>query len=350
MIVFITHGDGPRGAERAVRNLLTDAPPSAWLSVISLGQAFGVRGERLRERCAGGKWTAIWAALQEVARGQALGQSVTLCYVNGNMAVPLVAFALARARSLLGQPRTRLVLWEHCIPHTHYDRRQGLGRHVIRVLYAELLRMADEVVAPSAVISDDLKRHFGVRRLEVSQLDNPIILAPVSTLDLPVDWPDGTAIRIVFVGALSPEKQPHLALDWVAANHTNGAHLMLCGDGPLRPDLQARIDAEGLPAIIVGHVGNLRAYYQRADLLVCTSRYETFSNVMTEATLCGCRVLTTDWPGVDSVYGGHPLVQIHHGSAPPVFEALPDVARSSPRQRLTNFDANLHIQQLEGHD
>jgi glycosyltransferase involved in cell wall biosynthesis len=266
------------------------------------------------------------------------------------MAVPFVIFALARARSLLGWPQTRLVLWEHCVPHTHYDRRQGLVRYIIRAIYAELLRMADEVVAPSTVISDDLKRYFRAHRLEVSLLDNPIILDPVSTLDLPVDWPDGTAIRIVFVGALSPEKQPYLALDWIAANRTNGAHLMLCGDGPLRPELQARIDAEGLPAIIAGHVGNLRAYYQRADLLVCTSRYETFSNVMTEAILCGCRVLTTNWPGVSSVYGGHPLVQIHRGNASPVFEALPDGAHSSPRQRLTNFDAKLHIQKLQGHD
>lgn len=348
MIVFITHGDGPRGAERAVRNLLTDAPPASWLSVISLGKAFDVKGDHLRERQVQGKAEAVSATMAEIARGQQAGQAVTLCYVNGHMAVPFAAFAWARLRGLFGRPRTRLVLWEHCVPHTHYERRGGLGRRVIRSLYAGMLRMADAVVAPSSVIGADLERHFAEIPTHVEQIDNPIVLAPAATLALPVDWPAGTSLRTVFVGALSPEKQPHLALDWVTANRDLGAHLLLCGDGPMREELQARIDSQGLPATIAGHVGNLRAYYQQADLLICTSRYETFSNVMTEAAMCGCRVLSTDWPGVGSVYGAHPQVRIHRGEAAPAFDPPTRGPRPAPGERLVNFDAAVHLQQLEG--
>lgn len=348
MIVFITHGDGPRGAERAVRNLLTDAPAASLLSVISLGKAFDVKGEYIRERQVRGKVEAMSATMAEIVRGQQAGQAVTLCYVNGHMAVPFAAFALTRLRGLFGRPRTRLVLWEHCIPHTHYKRRGVLGRLVIRSLYSGMLRMADAVMAPSSIIGTDLERHFAKISTKVKQINNPIVLSPTTTLTLPVDWPACTSVRTLFVGALSPEKQPHLALDWVTANRERGAHLLLCGDGPMREELQARIDGQSLPATIAGHIGNLRAYYQQADVLICTSSYETFSNVMTEAAMCGCRVLSTDWPGVESVYGAHPQVRIHCGDAAPALD-LPSLGpRPAPGERLINFDAAEHLQQLEG--
>lgn len=343
MIVFITHGDGPRGAERAVRNLMTDAPPAARVSVVSLGKPFDLPNEH----CVQGKWQAVMAAVREVKRGHAAGQAVTLCYVNSHMAVPFAAFALVRLYRLLGQPRTRLILWEHCVPHTHYERRRGIGRRVIRALYGSLLRMADAVIAPSTVIGDDLKRHFPDIRTDVVQLKNPIVLGPLTTMTLPVEWPTSTSIRTLFVGSLTAEKQPHLALDWVSANRERGAHLLLCGDGPLRLELEQRIKEQRLPATIAGHVSNLRAYYQRADLLLCTSRYETYSNVMTEAVMCGCQVLTTDWPGADSVYGQEPLVNIHRATKPPYFELNPSGTRPPPGERLTNFNAINHLSRLE---
>lgn len=343
MIVFITHGDGPRGAERAVRNLVTDAPSTFRVALVSLGKSFGVANEH----CVQGKWAAIKAALREIIRGHKAGQATTLCYVNGHMAVPFAAFALIRLFGLFGGPRIRLILWEHCLPHTHYERRRGIGRRVIRALYGSLLRMADAVIAPSPVIGQDLDRNFPGVRTDVVQLTNPIVLDPAVTMSLPVDWPAEAAIRTLFVGSLTPEKQPHLALDWISANRERGAHLLLCGDGPLRQELQQRIDDHGLPATIAGHVGNLRAYYQQADLFVCTSRYETFSNVMTEAIMCGCPVLTTAWPGAEAVYGQEALVSIHHPATPPAFEVVFSGVRPRPDQRLTNFNATDHFRQLE---
>lgn len=343
MIVFITHGDGPRGAERAVRNLVTDAPSTARVAVVSLGKSFEVPNEH----CVQGKWAAVKAALREIRRGHAIGQAVTLCYVNGHMAVPFAAFALIRLFGLFGGPRTRLILWEHCLPHTHYERRRGIGRRLIRALYGGLLRMSDAIIAPSPVIGHDLDRHFPRIRTDVVQLKNPIVLGATAIMSLPVDWPAVAAIRTLFVGSLTPEKQPHLALDWISANRERGAHLLLCGDGPLRQELQRRIDEQGLPATIAGHVGNLRAYYQQADLFVCTSRYETFSNVMTEAIMCGCRVLTTAWPGADALYGREPLVSIHRATTPPAFEVSFSGVRPRPDQRLTNFSATDHLRQLE---
>lgn len=348
MIVFITHGDGTRGAERALRNLLTEAPSSCRLSVISIGKAFNVIGEHLNEFCVQGKAKAIFGVLTEIARGEAAGQVVTLCYVNGHMVVPFIAFVLTRMRRFLGGPRTRLILWEHCVPHTHFEQRSGLRRRVIKALYSGMLRMADAVLAPSSVIVSDLSRHFARIPKRLDQINNPIVMAPITTLSLPVDWPAGTKIRIVFVGALSPEKQPHLALDWVSSNRSLGAHLLLCGDGPLRKELQSRINAHDLPATIAGHIDNVRAYYHQADLLICTSRYETFSNVMTEATMCGCQVLSTDWPGVISVYGPNPRVRIHRGEESPVFDLPIRDTRPGPGERLVNFDPAVQIQKLEG--
>jgi len=344
MIVFITHGDGPRGAERALRNLLTNSPTSIMLSVISMGKRFGLPVEHYVTN----KLMAVVVALREVERGLESDQQVTLCYVNGHMAVPFIVFLIIRLRSLLRRERIRLVLWEHCLPHTHYERRIGGARFVIRSMYTCMLSMADAVIAPSSVIGDDLKRYFGGIGSTVLQLNNPIILEPASSMQLPIEWPGRTATRILFVGSLTREKQPHLALDWVSANRGSNVHLLLCGDGLLREELQNRIIFENIPATIVGYVGNLRDYYQQADLLLCTSSYETYSNVMMEAVMCGCHVLTTDWPGVESLYGNQPLVRIHSTDVSPVFEVYSLSPRPDPSERLTNFVVLDYIQHLEG--
>jgi glycosyltransferase involved in cell wall biosynthesis len=74
--------------------------------------------------------------------------------------------------------------------------------------------------------------------------------------------------------------------------------LLILGDGPLRDELQVRIESQGLADCIqlIGYVENPLKYFYRADIFVLSSHVEGLPNVLVEAMLCGCTPVATDCP------------------------------------------------------
>lgn len=73
-------------------------------------------------------------------------------------------------------------------------------------------------------------------------------------------------------------------------------NLVITGDGPLRGDLEAEVDALGLREYVAlpGVVGNLGDWFAYADLFAQTSLYEGFPNVLVEALAHGCPAVAVD--------------------------------------------------------
>ena len=86
------------------------------------------------------------------------------------------------------------------------------------------------------------------------------------------------------------------AIDLVRTKHP--VRLLILGDGPLRGELQTRIEARGLVDCVqlVGYVENPLKYFSRADIFVLSSHVEGLPNVLVEAMLCGCTPVATDCP------------------------------------------------------
>jgi glycosyltransferase involved in cell wall biosynthesis len=76
------------------------------------------------------------------------------------------------------------------------------------------------------------------------------------------------------------------------------AHLLILGDGPLRPELEALITELGLSHLVtlLGYVENPLKYFMRADVFVLSSHVEGLPNVLVEAMMCGCTPVCTDCP------------------------------------------------------
>ena len=103
---------------------------------------------------------------------------------------------------------------------------------------------------------------------------------------------------VLYVGRLSPEKNPLGVLDAWAAVDTKareGALLALVGDGPHRDKVQAKAQAPNLAGgvHVAGHCSNVATWYRAADLYVISSHNEGLSNSMIEALASGLPVIST---------------------------------------------------------
>jgi len=104
---------------------------------------------------------------------------------------------------------------------------------------------------------------------------------------------------LVAAGRLAPWKGFNDLIEAVALLAAKRqVRLLILGDGPLRSELQALIEARGLVGAVelVGYVENPLKYFAHADVFVLSSLVEGLPNVLVEAMMCGCTPVATDCP------------------------------------------------------
>jgi len=118
-------------------------------------------------------------------------------------------------------------------------------------------------------------------------------------------------LRLVYVGRLSREKAPELAVETALALHVRGVPVRLdvFGDGPQRAELE--VLSQGGPVRFHGHTNERQSVARRladADVALSVCPSETFGLAVLEALACGTPVVTADRGGarelVDETCGG----------------------------------------------
>lgn len=132
----------------------------------------------------------------------------------------------------------------------------------------------------------------------VHVIPNPITPCPEeseqgSTLRIP-------AYSIIAMGRFAEQKGFDLlirAFSSLRELHP-GWHLVILGDGPLRPELAQLADRLGVAdnVLLPGQVKNPLAVLSQAEIFVLSSRFEGFPNALCEAMACGLAVISTDCP------------------------------------------------------
>lgn len=159
----------------------------------------------------------------------------------------------------------------------------------------------------------------------------------IVTLGVDANFTESRAVArdsrtVIFVGRLSPEKNPELLLKacHMLAERGRSLRVVFVGDGPLREELERR--AVGIDAVFVGYVrdrSRVAEELSRAAVCVAPSTYETFGLSIVEALACGTPVV------VPSVGAGQEIVTDRCGAvADPTPECFADaiervLARSS---------------------
>lgn len=120
--------------------------------------------------------------------------------------------------------------------------------------------------------------------------------------------PEGSDVpTLCAVGRLSPEKDfLHLLRACSRLNQEDIPYrLQIIGEGQERPQLEEFIKREKLEDSVqlLGWQSNPYPYMRNADIIVCSSRYEGLSTVITEALILGKAVVTTPCGGMGELLG-----------------------------------------------
>jgi len=113
------------------------------------------------------------------------------------------------------------------------------------------------------------------------------------------DWFNGNYEVIIGAGNLSPWKGfTDLIKAFSLIKNKKSLKLVILGDGPEKHDLVNLIYELKLEDKIqlLGNVSNPFKYFSKSSLFVLSSRVEGLPNVIVEAMMCGCKIVSYDCP------------------------------------------------------
>ncbi len=168
---------------------------------------------------------------------------------------------------------------------------------LVRVLY----RYADQIIAISRGVADDIATVSKVPRERISWIHNPVISSHEHhALDqnIPDPWFDSINAPVIVSSGRLVQQKDHATLlkSFALANQCRNLYLLILGDGPLMNSLTSLASDLNIANRVhfVGYVDNPIAYMKRCDVFVMSSKWEGFGNVIVEALLCGLPVVATD--------------------------------------------------------
>jgi glycosyltransferase involved in cell wall biosynthesis len=211
----------------------------------------------------------------------------TLGYLN--LLIALIKIFLPR--------NIRLIAREGSIPSVQ-NKREKYPK-IFDWLYTNVYYRFDCIIAQSQYMRRDLIENFSIPDEKVIVINNPVDIERVTLLsgEMGYSYP-ANKINLLAVGRLSREKGYDLLLQAMKLLDDQ-YHLTIVGIGPeesrllklsKKLELQERVT-------FIGFQDNPYAWMKNADLMVLSSRYEGFPNVVLEANACGTPVIAFDCPG-----------------------------------------------------
>jgi len=171
---------------------------------------------------------------------------------------------------------------------------------ILNFLYRKLYKNVDSVIALSKSMSEDLVINYQIPKNKIEVIGNPISSKKVMgrSLFYEGNLPENK-FNLVFVGRLSKEKRLEFLLKAVAMAQNQYIHLTLIGkpsNDEYHEKLKRIVEKYELEEKVTffGHQSNPYPYLAKANMLVMTSRYEGFPNVILESFALGIPVMVLE--------------------------------------------------------
>jgi glycosyltransferase involved in cell wall biosynthesis len=290
-VAFVINSLGPGGAERVMSNVLQMAPAGWECHLVLLDREAEWRTppdfvQVYRLDC---RFSMLRSIRQLRAALESIRPDLVVSFlVRANVASVIAARALD----------IPVVISERSQLSTHLaGRHRGLRRWAAEILPRIFYPRADHIIAVSDGVRSDLIEKFRIPEKLVSSIPNPYDLQRIS-LDSDLE-PECTLPRrfMISVGRLVAAKGFSDLIEAYAMARPEPS-LCILGEGPERPQLEARISAHGLQHRIrlLGYAKNPFAIVGRAEVFVSASHCEGFPNALAEAMALGRPVISTDCP------------------------------------------------------
>ncbi|MET9338052.1 glycosyltransferase family 4 protein [Nonomuraea sp. NPDC003804] len=202
----------------------------------------------------------------------------------------------AGALAALAGPRAPLVVTLH-----NALTAGGLVGAIYGVLERIVARRADKVIVVSPDLGDRM-RALGARDVVPAVVPAPP-LRPATRPEPAVREELGAGERplVLTVARLAQQKGLETLLDLA---ETGGPLFAVAGEGPLRQALQARIDAEKLPVLLLGNRDDIPDLLAAATLVLWPSHWEGQPLSLSEALMAGKPVVATAVGGIPDLVDG----------------------------------------------
>ena len=169
-----------------------------------------------------------------------------------------------------------------------------------------MYRQYSAIACPSQAIADSLAQWAPQVRERICVIPNAIAIerfAAASAADKGQIVREGDPPVILFTARLQPQKD-HVTL-FHALKQIGGAHLLLAGDGELRPRLMRLAQELGLSSRIhfLGRRDDIPQLLKMADVYAHSSHSEGFGIAALEAMAAGVPVVVSNLPGLAEVVG-----------------------------------------------
>lgn len=175
------------------------------------------------------------------------------------------------------------------------------SNRILKILSKLLYKRSNIIISPTKVILDDLKYNFSVPKKKIKVINNPVETTEIkrlSNLKLSEKLPKKFLIAI---GRLTYQKNYDFLIDsynYFQKKNKN-CKLIILGQGPDEYMIKEKIKKLGLREKIklVGYKKNPFNYLKKSKLLVLTSRWEGYPNVLVQGMTLNKKIIATDCYG-----------------------------------------------------
>jgi glycosyltransferase involved in cell wall biosynthesis len=156
------------------------------------------------------------------------------------------------------------------------------------------------------VVSEQIRASFNSwLRRKMTVVNNPVNLKPKMRLVKQEEQQDSPKV-LLSVGRLTPQKNQSCLVSafGLIADRFPDWTLRIAGEGPLRPELEQQIRNLDLTEQISlpGNISDIEREYEKADLFVLPSSYESFGLATAEAIMHGLPAVGfADCPGTNTL-------------------------------------------------